>query len=98
MNTAFPEISKIPYEGPSSKNPLAFKHYDATKVIEDRTMAEHLRFSVAYWHTFPNILTDPFGAGTAIRPCAAGSNSIQVACNRAHFAFEFCHNLGVPLR
>ena len=55
MKPAFPEIGKIPYEGPSSKNPLAFKHYDSTRVIEDRTMAEHLRFSVAYWHTFRNI-------------------------------------------
>jgi xylose isomerase len=96
MNTAFPEISKIPYEGPSSKNPLAFKHYDATKVIEDRTMAEHLRFSVAYWHTFRNILTDPFGAGTAIRPWDDGSNSIENACNRARVAFEFIEKLGVP--
>jgi xylose isomerase len=54
MSPAFPEISKIPYEGPASKNPLAFKHYDPTKVIEGRTMADHLRFSVAYWHTFRN--------------------------------------------
>ena len=68
MKPAFPEISKIPYEGPSSKTPLAFKHYDPTKVVEDRTMADHLRFSVAYWHTFRNALSDPFGVGTAIRP------------------------------
>jgi xylose isomerase len=60
MSSAFPEISKIPYEGPASKNPLAFKHYDPTKVIEGRTMADHLRFSVAYWHTFRNPLSDPF--------------------------------------
>jgi xylose isomerase len=48
MKPAFPEISKIAYEGPSSKNPLAFKQYDPGKVIEGRTMADHLRFSVAY--------------------------------------------------
>jgi len=52
MKPAFPEIGKILYEGPFSKNPLAFKHYDPTKVIDGRTMADHLRFSVAYWHTF----------------------------------------------
>src|SRR5258707_8884764 len=96
MKPAFPEISKIPYEGPSSKNPLAFKHYDSTKVIEDRTMVEHLRFSVAYWHTFRNILSDPFGAGTAIRPWDDGSNSIENACNRARVAFEFIEKLGAP--
>ena len=96
MKTAFPEISKIPYEGPSSRNPLAFKHYDSTKVIEDRTMAEHLRFSVAYWHTFRNILSDPFGAGTAIRPWDDGSNSLENACNRARVAFEFIEKLGAP--
>ena len=77
MSPAFPEISKIPYEGPSSKNPLAFKHYDSTKVIEDRTMAEHLRFSVAYWHTFRNPLSDPFGIGTAIRPWDDGSTPLK---------------------
>src|SRR6266446_2962763 len=96
MKPAFPEISKIPYEGPSSKNPLAFKHYDSTKVIEDRTMAEHLRFSVAYWHTFRNVLSDPFGTGTAIRPWDDGSNSVENACNRARVAFEFIEKLGAP--
>src|SRR5712671_2560499 len=96
MKPAFPEIGKIPYEGPSSKNPLAFKHYDPTKVIEDRTMAEHLRFSVAYWHTFRNPLSDPFGIGTAIRPWDDGSNSIENACNRARVAFEFIEKLGAP--
>jgi xylose isomerase len=74
MKPAFPEISKIPCEGPSSKNPLAFKHYDPTKVIDGRTMADHLRFSVAYWHTFRNPLSDPFGTGTALRPWDDGSN------------------------
>src|SRR6267154_5449937 len=96
MNPAFPEISKIPYEGPSSKNPLAFKHYDSTTVIEDRTMAEHLRFSVAYWHTFRNRLADPFGAGTMIRPWDDGSNSVENAQNRARVAFEFIEKLGAP--
>ena len=51
MSPAFPEISKIPYEGPTSKNPLAFKHYNPTEVVEGKTMADQLRFSVAYWHT-----------------------------------------------
>jgi xylose isomerase len=96
MKPAFPEISKISYEGLSSKNPLAFKHYDPTKVIEGRTMADHLRFSVAYWPTFRNPLSDPFGIGTALRPWDDGSNSAENACNRAHGAFEFIEKLGAP--
>jgi xylose isomerase len=96
MSPAFPEINKIPYEGPASKNPLAFKHYDPAKVIEGRTMADHLRFSVAYWHTFRATLSDPFGAGTAIRPWDDGSNSVENACNRVRVAFEFIEKLGAP--
>ena len=96
MKPAFPEINKIPYEGPSSKNPLAFKHYDPAQVIEGRTMAEQLRFSVAYWHTFRAPLSDPFGVGTAIRPWDDGSSSIENACSRARVAFEFIEKLGAP--
>src|SRR5919109_40269 len=96
MNPAFPEISKIPYEGPASKNPLAFKHYNPTEVVEGKTMADQLRFSVAYWHTFRAALSDPFGTGTAIRPWDDGSNSVENACNRARVAFEFMEKLGAP--
>ena len=53
MKEAFAEIKKIPYEGPQSKNPLSFKHYNASEMVEGKTMVEHLRFSVAYWHSFP---------------------------------------------
>src|SRR6201993_1239914 len=96
MNPAFPEISKIAYEGPTSKNPFAFKHYDSAKVIENRTMAEHLRFSVAYWHTFRNPLSDPFGVGTAIRPWDDGTESVRNAQSRARVAFEFIEKLSAP--
>ena len=51
MAGAFPTIECIPYEGPKSTNPLAFKHYNAGEIVEGRTMREHLRFSVVYWHT-----------------------------------------------
>ena len=49
---AFPKIKKIQFEGPDSKNPLAFKHYDENEIIEGKSMKDHLRFSVVYWHTF----------------------------------------------
>ena len=93
---AFPKIEKIRYEGVKSKNPLSFKHYNEDEVIEGKTMKEHLRFSVVYWHSFRNPLSDPFGAGTALRPWDDGSNSIQNAQNRVRAAFEFFEKLGVP--
>lgn len=93
---AFPKIAKIRYEGAKSKNPLSFKHYDEDEVIEGRTMKEHLRFSVVYWHSFRNPLSDPFGVGTALRPWDDGSDSIRNAQNRVRAAFEFFEKLGAP--
>ncbi|MDA7511149.1 xylose isomerase [bacterium] len=93
---AFPKIKKIRYEGPDSKNPLSFRYYNEDEVIEGKTMKEHLRFSVAYWHTFRNGLSDPFGVATAIRPWDDGTDSVKNAQNRAKVAFEFFEKLGVP--
>jgi xylose isomerase len=96
MAAAFPKIKKINYEGPRSKNPLAFKHYNAKEKVEGRTMKDWLRFSVVYWHTFRNRLADQFGAGTAIRPWDDGTESVANAQNRVRVAFEFMEKLGVP--
>ena len=74
----FKGISKIQYEGPSSTNPLAFKHYNAEEVIEGRTMAEWCRFGVCFWHTFRGGGNDPFGFATMDRPWDDGSNSMEV--------------------
>ncbi|MCO6045446.1 xylose isomerase [Aeoliella sp. ICT_H6.2] len=93
---AFPEIDAIRFEGPDSRNPLAFRYYDADEVIEGRTMRDHLRFSVVYWHTLRNPLSDPFGVGTAVRPWDDGSESVENAQNRARVAFEFFEKLGAP--
>jgi xylose isomerase len=93
---AFPDISSIPFEGPSSKNPLAFKHYNPTEVVEGRAMKDHLRFSVVYWHTFRGTGSDPFGMGTMLRPWDDGSASVANAQNRARVAFEFIEKLGAP--
>ncbi|MEC7280761.1 MAG: xylose isomerase, partial [Verrucomicrobiota bacterium] len=62
MAEFFKGIKNVKYEGPDSKNPLAFKHYNAKEKVGKKTMKEHLRFSVAYWHTFRGGGTDPFGA------------------------------------
>lgn len=96
MAEAFPDIKKIQYEGPKSKNPLAFRHYNPDEVVEGKTMKDHMRFSVVYWHTFRNPLADPFGMGTAARPWDDGSNSVENAQNRARVAFEFMEKLGAP--
>ena len=63
MKSAFPDIDQIPYEGAASKNPLAFKHYNPGEIVEGKTMKDHLRFAVVYWHTFRGTGSDPFGAG-----------------------------------
>lgn len=96
MPAAFPEIPKIQFEGPKSKNPLAFKHYNAEEVVAGRTLRDHLRFAVVYWHTFRGTGSDPFGAGTMQRPWDDGSNSVANAENRARAAFEFFEKLGAP--
>jgi xylose isomerase len=96
MSQFFPEISKIAYGGPRSRNPLEFKHYNADEVVGDKTMKDHLRFSVVYWHTFSNPLADPFGVGTAVRPWDDGSGSVANAQRKAKVAFEFFEKLGAP--
>jgi len=92
----FPKIKKIKYEGPDSKNPLSFKWYNEDEIIAGKTMKEHLRFSVVYWHTFRNPLSDPFGVGTAFRPWDDGSESVKNAQKRVRAAFEFIEKLGAP--
>ncbi len=93
---AFPDIAKIAHEGPQSKNPLAFKHYDASAVIEGKTMAEHLRFSVVYWHTMCGQGADMFGWGTAVRPWEKNFTGFDLAKARVPVFFEICEKLGAP--
>src|ERR1051325_7521242 len=96
MKSAFPEVKNIKYEGLKSKNPLSFKHYNADEIVAGKTMREHLRFAVVYWHTFRGTGSDPFGAGTMQRPWDDGSNSVSNAQNRARVAFELISKLGAP--
>src|SRR5436305_11982057 len=96
MAHAFADIPKIKYEGPKSKNPLAFKHYNPDEMVEGKTMRDQLRFSVTYWHTFRGMGADMFGVGTAIRPWDDGSQSVENAQKRARVAFQFMGKLGAP--
>nr|WP_256200347.1 hypothetical protein [Verrucomicrobium spinosum] len=94
MSEAFPDIPKIKYEGPKSKNPLSFKHYHADEVVAGKKMKDHMRFGVAYWHAMRNTLSDPFGGGTSQKP-DDGTDSIANAQRRARVCFEFMEKLGV---
>ena len=92
----FGGISKIAYEGPRSDNPLAFKHYDADKMIGDKTMRDHLRFAVCYWHTFCGTGADPFGPGTQGFEWNSSSDPMTAAQQKMDAAFELFTKLGVP--
>ena len=91
----FKGIGKIQYEGAKSDNPLAFKFYDPKKIVRGKTMEDHLRFSVAYWHSFCADGTDPFGRATQTYPWR-DSNPGRNARNKAEAAFEFITKLGAP--
>ena len=93
---AFPDVAKICYEGPDSKNPLAFRYYNAGETVEGKSMKDHFRFSVAYWHTLRGTGGDPFGPGTMLRPWEGKADTVENAQNRVRVGFEFFEKLGVP--
>jgi xylose isomerase len=92
----FPRIGKIPFEGPDSRNPLAFKYYDENKVVAGKKMKDHFRFAIAYWHTFCGTGEDPFGPGTKKFPWLKNSDPLEAAKDKLDAAFEFISKLGVP--
>ena len=92
----FKGISKIPFEGKESKNPLAFKYYDENKVVAGKKMIDHFRFAIAYWHSFGANGGDPFGVDTKDYPWLSNSDPIKKAYEKMDAAFEFITKLGVP--
>ncbi|MDR2602105.1 MAG: xylose isomerase [Spirochaetaceae bacterium] len=90
----FPGIGKIPYEGPKSKNPLAFKYYDAEKVVGGKKMKDVLKFTIAYWHSFCGDGSDPFGAPTHLFPWNNSQDNLVNAINKTDAAFEFITKIG----
>ncbi|WAH42945.1 xylose isomerase [Alicyclobacillus fastidiosus] len=90
----FSEVDKIRYEGPKSRNPLAFKYYRAEEQVLGKTMEEHLRFAVSYWHTFTLQGNDPFGLPNMVRPWD-GFTGMELAKKRVEAAFEFLDKLDV---
>jgi len=84
----------IQYEGRESKNPLSFRHYNPDQSIDGKSLAEHLRFSIAYWHSFRGTGADTFGPATIDRPWEHGSDPISIAKRRMDAAFEFFTKVG----
>ena len=90
----FKGIGKIKYEGKNSDNPFAFKYYDPEKIIAGKSLKEHFKFAVAYWHSFCGQGADPFGVGTQEFPWDAAKDPLQAAKNKADAAFEFLTKIG----
>lgn len=93
--TYFPEIAPIPFEGPESDNPLAFRFYDRDRVIAGKSLAEHFKFACAYWHTLCNVGGDPFGAGTRVFPWSVNGDAVSNGKAKMDAAFEFMTKLGL---
>ncbi|RED63387.1 xylose isomerase [Cohnella phaseoli] len=91
----FPNVPQIQYEGRDSQNPFAFRHYNPQEVVLGKTMEEHLRFAVAYWHTFNANGSDPFGVGTAVRSWDSLA-PLDKAKARVEANFELLEKLNVP--
>lgn len=93
----FPSVAEpIKFEGRESDNPLAFKFYDENRVVAGKTLKDHLRFAVAYWHSFVNTGADPFGPGVKHYPWDANSDPLTAAHHKMDAAFEFITKMGIP--
>ena len=92
----FKGIGAIKYEGKDSDNPMAFKYYDAKRKVGKKTMEEHLRFAIAYWHTFCGTGGDPFGLPTKNFPWLSSTDAVQRGKDKMDAAFEFITKIGVP--
>lgn len=95
MEDYFAGIDPIRYAGPDSRDPLSYRYYEPERVVAGKPMAEHFRFSVAYWHTFRGAGLDPFGLPTLARPWDDGSDSLDNALRRMRVAFAFIRKLGL---
>ena len=90
----FKGVPKIAYEGKASDNPLAFKYYNPDQVVAGKTMREHFKFAIAYWHSFCGQGSDPFGPGTQNFPWDQSNDPVQAAKDKADAAFEFISKMG----
>ena len=93
----FPGIGHIAFEGRGSQNPLSFKFYEPAKLVRGKTMREHLRFAVAYWHSFCGTGSDPFGPGTLVFPWDAAATPMDRARHQLDAVFEFATKAGIAV-
>lgn len=97
MSEFFGDVHKVRFEGPGTDNPYAFRYYNPERVVLDKTMTEHLRMAVCYWHSFNWPGSDVFGSGTLDRPWLDGSMEPMAAARmKMDAAFEFFSKLGIP--
>lgn len=96
MKQYYDKIERINYEGTQTDNPFAFRHYNPSQIILGKTMAEHLRLSICYWHTFCWAGTDMFGSSSFQYPWQTGSDPLANAKAKADVAFEFFYKMNVP--
>ena len=96
MKQYYDKIERINYEGTQTDNPFAFRHYNPSQIILGKTMAEHLRLSICYWHTFCWAGTDMFGSNSFQYPWQTGSDPLANAKAKADVAFEFFYKMNVP--
>lgn len=92
----FPGIGKIQFEGRESKNPMAFHYYDENKVVMGKKLKDHLRFSMAYWHTLCAEGGDPFGGGTKTFPWNDSTDAVTRGKYKMDAAFEFMTKCNIP--
>ena len=90
----FKGIKEIKYEGKDSTNPFAFKYYNPDKIVAGKTMRDHFKFAIAYWHSFCGVGLDPFGQGTQNFPWDKSDDPLQAAKDKADAAFEFISKMG----
>ena len=90
----FKGIKKISFEGSESDNPFAFKYYNPDQIVAGNTMRDHIKFAIAYWHSFCGQGSDPFGAGTQNFPWDKAKDPLQAAKDKADAAFEFISKMG----
>ena len=91
----FPSVEKIKFEGKESRNPLAFRYYDADKVVYGKKMKDWFRFSMAWWHSLCADGGDQFGAGTQNHPWVGATDALQVAKDKMDAGFEFMSKMGI---
>lgn len=95
MKEYFPQIGKIPFEGPASKKPMAFHYYDAERIVAGKTMKDWMRFAMAWWHTLCAEGADQFGGGTKIFPWNDGQDALAIAKQKVDAGFEIMQKLGI---